>query len=479
MSLFKSIASQIELMYKWIIGLTWLVYLCYSVVFYISRTLYMDAGYMSFNLINEKAFALEHQRFSFVYLQSLPLLLVHLKLSLKVILLGMSIWSTLLYGLIAWILVKVFDELYLALFWIAMLIMPFKALFHFALCESFMGIGFSILVLGYLLYLNKNKVNSLKINNVVLLLLVLSTLFFHPSSILYLVLVGWYYLLNHGFDAYFKKFIYSMTFGVVLYWFLKPSSGYDATILNQLFSGAILSNLFESYLFDYLLGNWNGFYLFFTLLFGAVCIYYVVRKKYWVAVIYVLSVFLVLLLCAVVYYKGDSAYFMEKNLAPFCMAILIPIHHILKKYNKSWVILAIVVLVFGINLIQLHKVGMGFVKRTEKIDKLVNLMVDKGIKKGVFSKDIYHYSENIGIWTLPYETLILSRLKYNQTVTVFGTLNAQDKLKAIGLENVFLGADFFPPLPIAKIQFNEKYFKDLNGKYTDIDGLIKDKKPSM
>ncbi len=475
MSLFKSVTSQIELMYKWIIGLTWLVYLCYSVLFYISRTLYMDAGYMSFNLINEKAFALEHQRFSFVYLQSLPLLLVQLNLSLKVILLGMSIWSTLLYGLIAWVLVKVFDELTLALFWIAMLIMPFKALFHFALCESFMSIGFSILVLGYLLYLNKKKNNHQKINFVVLLLLVLSTLFFHPSSILYLGIVGWYYFLTHGFDTHFKKFIYSMAFGVMLYWILKPSSGYDETILNQLFSRSVISNLFDSYLFDYLHGNWSGFYLFFTLLYGAVCIYFVVCKKYWVAAVYVLSVFVVLLICAIVYHKGDSAYFMEKNLAPFCMAILIPIHHLIKQFNKSWVTIVLVVFVFSVNLIQLHTMGMDFVNRTEKIDNLLKVMVCKGIKKGVFTKDVYHYSENIGIWTLPYETLMLSRLKYDKTVTVFGASNAQDKLKEIGNENVFLGADFFPPLPLEKLHFNEIYFKDLNGNYVDIDGLVKEK----
>jgi hypothetical protein len=435
----------------------------------------MDAGYMSFNLINEKTFAIEHQRFSFIYLQSLPLLLVQLNLSLKVILLVMSIWSTLLYGLIAWVLVKVFDELTLALFWIAMLIMPFKALFHFALCESFMSIGFSILVLGYLLYLNKKKSIHQKNEFIVLLVLVLSTLFFHPSSILYLVIVGWYYFLNHGFDSHFKKFIYSMAFGVILYWFLKPSTGYDDTILNHFFSKSVISNLYESYLFDYLHGNWKGFYFFFTLLLWGVCIYFVVLKKYWVALLYVLSVLMVLLICAIVYHKGDSAYFMEKNLAPFCMAILIPIHYIIKQNDKSWVTLILVVFVFAVNLIQLYKMGMGFTERTEKIESLVNLMATKGIKKGVFSKGVYHYSENVGIWTLPYETLMLSRLKFEQTVTVFGASNAQDKLMEIGDENVFLGADFFPPLPLEKLHFNEKYFKDLNGNYKDIDSLVKEK----
>ena len=459
---------------KWIIGFTWLVYLAYSVVFYISRTLYMDAGYMSFNLINEEVFALEHQRLSFIYLQSIPLLLVKLNLSLKIILLGMSIWSTLLYGIIAWVLVKVFDELPLALLWIAMLVMPFKALFHFALCESFMTIGFSLLVLGYLLFLDKNKLNPKRYDFIVLLFLVLSTLFFHPSSILYLGIVGWYYFLNYGYNANFKKFLISLMAGVLLYWFLKPSSGYDETILSQLFSKSVISNLFNSYLFDYLHGNWAGFYLFFTLLFGLVCVYFIVIKKYWVAVLYSLSVFVVLLFCAIVYYKGDSAYFMEKNLAPFCMAILIPFHFILKQNYKSWITI-VLVFIFGVNLIQLYKVGQEFVDRTEKIEKLVNVMVHNKIKKGVISKDIYHYTENIGIWTLPYETLMLSRLRYEQNVTVFAASNAQDKLREIGSNDVFLGADFFPPLPLEKLYFNKKYFMNLNGKYADIDGLVKAK----
>jgi len=180
------------------------------------------------------------------------------------------------------------------------------------------------------------------------------------------------------------------------------------------------------------------------------------------------------LFCAIVYYKGDSAYFMEKNLAPFCMAILIPFHFILKQNYKSWITI-VLVFIFGVNLIQLYKVGQEFVDRTEKIEKLVNVMVHNKIKKGVISKDIYHYTENIGIWTLPYETLMLSRLRYEQNVTVFAASNAQDKLREIGSNDVFLGADFFPPLPLEKLYFNKKYFINLNGKYADIDGLVKAK----
>ena len=475
MSLFSSVKNHIELNLKWIIGLTWLVYLCYSVFFYVSRTMYMDAGYMSFNLINEEAFALEHQRFSFIYLQSLPLLLINMNLSLKVVLLGMSIWSTLLYGIIAWILVKVFDELPLALLWIAMLIMPFKSLFHFALCESFMSIGFSILVLGYLMYLNKNKLNFKRYNFIVLLFLVLSTLFFHPSSILYLGIIGAYYFFNHGLDSYFKRFVFSMLIGVVLYLYFKPSSGYDETILNQFFSKSVVANLFDSYLFDYLHGNWSGFYLFFTLLIGAICIYFVVQKKYWIALIYILSVFVVLLLCAIVYYKGDSVYFMEKNLAPFCLSILIPIHYVLKQHSKSWITIVLVVFVFGVNLVQIYKVGLEFTERTEKVEKLLDVMAINACNKGVFSAELYHYSENIGIWSLPYETLMLSRLKSNKSISIFPALSAQNKLIEIGAKNVFLGADFFPPIPINELRFNKVYFNHLNGNYCDIDGFIKQK----
>jgi hypothetical protein len=164
---------------------------------------------------------------------------------------------------------------------------------------------------------------------------------------------------------------------------------------------------------------------------------------------------------------------MEKNLAPFCLSILIPIHYILKQHSKSWITIVLVVFVFGVNLVQIYKVGLEFTERTEKVEKLLDVMAINACNKGVFSAELYHYSENIGIWSLPYETLMLSRLKSNKSISIFPALSAQKKLIEIGAKNVFLGADFFPPLPINELRFNKVYFNHLNGNYCDIDSFIK------
>ncbi len=64
----------------------------------------------------------------------------------------------------------------------------------------------------------------------------------------------------------------------------------------------------------------------------------------------------------------------------------------------------------------------------------------------------------LGIWALPYETLLLGKVKHIPNVTAKIYHNEEHINKELGRTDIFLGADFIPVLP-ATYLLNQKYFK--------------------
>ncbi|MDP2176317.1 MAG: hypothetical protein Q8K70_10455 [Bacteroidota bacterium] len=447
------------------------VYAYFSVLFYLPRTLYMDTSYMTFNLLNYETFALEHNRLSLFFLQFVPLIFVKLKMSLTMVLMSISLWPCFLYGSITYLLYKKFNQPVLAFVWLLLLIVPMRHFFNYALSESNMALGMSLLGFGYVIFmLESNRIPTLW-NLTWLFGFNMIAVLFHPSAIIYLMIIGFVIFLKVGYNKWFGAHLLTYLEVCILYFLIKPKGGYDTQIIENIFSFQSLSNILDSYVINFYLGNFWSYYLLFFVAMLFILIRFFMQNKFMKLMLYSCFCLFVFIMVSIIYVNGDSVFFMEKNMLPISLIMLLPIVLVFKgfKFDKHWqhlITLSVMVLVFSFGLFQIHKVGLLYRSRSLQVLDIVKLMDSKGLKKVWIQQDAIQNSFNMAPWTMPYETLILSNLFLDKSITLKPFLE-ETNLKSEA--NDFIGSDFTPVINLDKNPLNPTYFKALKGNYQVID----------
>jgi hypothetical protein len=434
----------------------------------------MDTSYMVFNILNEETFALEHNRYSFILLQIVPLIFVKLSFGLEVILYVVSIWTALVYALIAFLLYKISKQWILTIVWTMILVVPIHEFYYFAFSESIMAMGFSLLVYGLLnKFLVSNKVTL--VQWLILFVCSVIAVFFHPYAFVYLMIVCTALILKNGLHGVLKNYSFVLLVCLVLYWFFKPKGGYDSGVLGQMLINAHPKAFIKSYVFDFYMGNFKVYYWSFFVVLVFIVFQYIKTKCWAKLMMYLSSVVLVFILCALAFHSGDGVFFMEKNLLPVCLVMVLPIAGIyetlfIKVIWKRIVLISFFILILN-GMYQIHRTGLKFRMRTNVIVDAMNKMNQNQIEKGFISDGVFHYSENITPWTMPYETLIISNVQFNRSVTI-KPMNVNTN--STKFENEFIGSDFTPIINLDIQPLNPQFFKPMSGTYHVIDSLIKE-----
>jgi len=452
-------------------SLFWAILLFYSSWFFLPRVLQMDNAFIMYNLIENQSFFIAHNRFSMALLQFVALVAIKLNLSINTVLVLSSVAPMLINALIAWLLFSKLKNKYLAALWLLINIYAIPNFIVFAFADALSAVGIALLIVGvFLKYYLKFSIVHLVLLNVLLLLLV----FLHPSALILIAIVNLFIIQEIRHKSIFIL-ILSSVFSGLLYFIVKPKGGYDTHFLDNLMNSFSFEYLKSSFYWYYLKTTFYVNYLAFTLLFVLISFSIITNKAFEKLSIYCFSILITLIISAIVFHDGDSNFFMEKNMLPLWLVVGLPVFYLNKNKmpDTFHFFKPVFIIVCFWSVFVLFKTAKGYNNRLNLLSGILYNMQTNHISKGVLSADMFHGYDNITPWTLPYETLILSESKFNESFSIYATRNMAEFKEKEVLGNYFYGADFMPPQNLEIYPFKSRYFYLPKENYRSLDNLVK------
>ncbi|MCC6817690.1 MAG: hypothetical protein IT245_02190 [Bacteroidia bacterium] len=195
---------------------------------------------------------------------------------------------------------------------------------------------------------------------------------------------------------------------------------------------------------------------------------YIKTKKYYQLGFYLIALISVWFIIIIFFNRGDGNIFMEKNFTPWILIAFYPLKDLLEiknyKLNMTPFIGLSFILLFS--LYGIFKVTPMYQKRLYLMDRLITSK-NPGKSKIIIQDSVVNHDEWLGIWALPYETLLLSKVKGLQPITAKIYHNEDYINKELHRDDIFLGADFIPVLP-SSFLLNKKIFALKTEKYWEI-----------
>lgn len=249
------------------------------------------------------------------------------------------------------------------------------------------------------------------------------------------------------------------------------SSSYETDLYEQIKNSAsIISNIKEVYSFKYFAGGFNiksnfiQLYIVPLIAFVFGLIYNLNKKKYLLTTFVLLSNIGLWLITIILFNRGDGNMFMEKNFAPWILISIYPLIDVNLQLNKIKV-LYFLILSYSINsLYGIYEASKPYTTRYKIIENILVNESKQNQHKLIIQDSLVNHDIWLGTWALPYETLLMSKvLKIpNSSIRIYK--NEEQINKELQRTDLFLGADFIPPLP-ATYLLNQKYFKLSEEKY--------------
>lgn len=243
-----------------------------------------------------------------------------------------------------------------------------------------------------------------------------------------------------------------------LYWLL------PAIVLKQWFGDAYeqgfaaglleCNTLSESYVFAYLRRTWSHPEWLLSLAFLPLSWLFLKRRE---ALLHLLACGILLVVLALIYRKGDSDVWMQKNLLPMAMTMALPVLAWLdrKTDTKSQDKVALAVLpLFPIMAFSLWQGQQDALQRLKHLE--VYMESCSGSGKWLIKEDETLHRALGAVWALPYESLLLSSWKTpesQKTLLPFQTAPPPEALRP----DLFIGAPFAPPVSVRLL--NQRYFQ--------------------
>jgi len=337
-----------------LLGLSyWLAYALLSLVYYEERTLFTDAAYQAFHLIQEGWPVVSHQRYGNVLVQLLPWLALQAQAPLSVILSLYSLSYPLLFvGIYCWLVFRWREDL---LGWALIAYSCLLTLdsFYYIQSEYYQAVAFSLLLFGYI----RRHVALLNWKNwlVIFLFLALIVNYYRLSFVVVLFLWGFLGLWEK--DLRHWRFALIPVVTLVLVW-----------LQSQLFQSPYEVHkmaLFYDTLGKYGLHFWeipsNGkflrklihIYYWFPLLLLLFSSIYLRKKEYWkVLFIWVSCAGYVLLLH---YGSPHTTYrfYAELGYLPLALFVALPVLYSVQKVSWKWLLpIFLLLLIQRLSLIQ-------------------------------------------------------------------------------------------------------------------------------
>ncbi len=436
--------------------LFWIVYTFLCIHFYLERSTFADNSYYLFEIIQNKRFCIQYDRYFSIATQWLPLLAVKFQMPLKTILIAHSI-SPVVLNLIVFLLIrylsseKWFSYLYL---------LSISTFLH----DAFFYVNDEMMQATSLLLLIPSVLRSSKLkqwNRIVILILLILIL---QTAHLFLMLGVITILFICFLEKKEKSILLAIAFVFVII-ILKAvifKSGRDGNSIDSIFAKMPnLKNMFSSPFVQFSFHAISKYYLIPILL---LLVLYSKTSMQRGTIVTSVGSFILLYFLVVIYLKnGAINAYMDRYLA-----VLLFLYCSILIYLTTDKLFTLPIYPLIIVLAILFAFGQLFLEKSysERITYLKTMMKNGPIKQ------IYLYEnmpENIKklSWSVPYETLIISSLSpETKTILIKESFYKIDDL--IVDNTIFLGAEWTFGSPIV---LDEKYFPLKKSLYTYQDNL--------
>lgn len=346
----------------------------------------------------------------------------------------------------------------LALLLILMQIISYRECFYLTVNETALAISSSVLLAGLLRhYSNHNKNNFLQF---IYYFLCISIAFFsHPMAMILIpFVIGFHFILDRkNFNK--KTLIGIILCGIValgLKKYFSTSSGYEDNLFSQLNrTFEILANLRDVYSFKFFFGELRlnsylfSIYIIPLVLMVAIVVAHIKRNKTIELVYYLCTCIGFWFIIIVFFNQGDGNIFMEKNFTPWVFTSLYPIVYLFD-FNKKLefnTISSISVIIVLYSFWGIYKITPMYTNRLNQMTELITTKNPDNHRKLIIQDSTVNHDIWLGIWALPYETILLSKDKKMPSTTAKIYHNEESINKELNRKDIFLGADFIPVLP--------------------------------
>lgn len=447
-----------------------------SLLLYKERVLYLDSAYYAFNMINEGHPAAEHNRYAMYIYQFIPWLMLKLQVPIPAILKVFSLCHILVHALVFALLLRL-RQYGLAALLAIMQVLSYRECFFLAVNETALAISAALMLAGLLNHYQAARIAFMQVFWYLLCILV--GLFSHPMAMVLVPFVVIYHFIGHPPGNRSKPAI--LIAGFILLFLVKKftshASSYESDLYAQLKSSFdILSHLDQVYSFNFFFGQFKTNAYFFNIYFIPLSLAVLGSWKLWrigqhrLLIFYLLSLVGSWLLIVILFNRGDGNMFMEKNFTPWVMIAMYPWTHLLnyEKGQMPAVPSVVYVLIIGYSIFGISRVTPMYHKRQELMQQLITERNPAKAPKLLMQDSAVDHEKWLAVWALPYETLLLGKVLDVPNVTARVYRNEASVNKELGRADIFLGADFIPPLP-ATYLLNQRYFKLEEKPYLPID----------
>jgi len=460
--------------YKSLGHVFFVILIIYSIYYYLPRVLYIDSAYQVFNLINTGTFAINIERYSMVFSQLIPLLFIKLGFGLKAVVIAYSVSFILLAYFIWWLCAYKFKNIAAS---IAVLFSVFlmRETFVHCISETFQAIFFAALFYAWINFKTnfKNKIIEKSIFLVVAFALILLNYYLHPVTI-FMIGFALGFTMLHCKNGLKNIWLY-IIFVFMGLWYLKgfifvdPNS-YNAGFFGELKNFKILiPHFFGLYSTQFFFTWFNNLYIFVTIPFVALVVYYIWKKKYLKLLFFILFIVIFMVITCIIYNKGDADWAMERTFLPLAFIIgLAFASDIIEQWNKAkaWVFLYLIV-VMVISFYSIRKSTWKFQGRLRYLEKVVNEAAINGHQKFYIESSKLNSYITMVTWGTSIETLIYTSIKTPEHPK---TLFIYKQTPPIDMQNqspeLFLAVPWHPVWDYQSL--NLRYFKLKKAEYHEI-----------
>lgn len=424
---------------------------------YKERVLYVDSAYYAFNMLNEGHPVAEHNRYALYIYQLLPWAMMKAGFAVSIVLRTYSV-SHILLHIIAFIILLRIRQPLLALILLIMQIIGYRECFFLTVNETALAISATLTLAGCLSYF-KTKQTPVYLQFISYITCIGIGFFSHPMAMIIIPFVIAYHWINQGnFNNDLKQILILFLSLIVVFIckkLISKESGYENDLFAQLGNTTqILSNLKDVYSFKFFTGEFKLQAYFFSIYImptalAVYCIFrYIREKQYRQLAFYLLSIISFWFIIIIFFNRGDGNIFMEKNFTPWILVAIYPLKDLLKidgEYLKTSQLIVFVAII-GYSIFGVLKVTPMYQKRMYLMDDLITVK-NEGKSKLILQDSMVNHEEWLGIWALPYESILLSKVKKLPPVTAKIYHNEKQINKELYRKDIFIGADFIPVLP--------------------------------
>lgn len=423
------------------------VLLVFSLFFSLERILSADTADYMVKLVNEPMFYAGSYRFIAYFTQFIPLLLIYLEAPFNLILQSYSFNLMLFHVAIILCILCYLKDIKSATVALLGILLTSTFLFYYPVTELQMGLTLSVFLYSYI----QNRIIDKQANYlkyVIAILLLIAVIYSHPLAISFVGFMLAYLFLEQKINI--KMFILCGLVVVAIF----VSKYLLFTVINDSSNVNFLSNL-KFFPLQSFLKFWGVLYTkmyLFLAVFLISIIALIIQKRWLILCFYLLFFYTNFYFSLSKWDAIVNWYSFHLCLPFFYIVIFVFVNAVFNKFSTNKYLFVMLPLV-AISLIQIPDNKKFNQNRIKVIDKYVSAAINQNIQKGYVSPQEEGNLPNYWFWAIEYESLVLSKYKYNKTATLIYKNDDQ-------MENIENQDDLFltvwGSLPIS--YFDAKYF---------------------